>query len=126
MSTPPGKPPNPIDPHKAHASQNGLARLTHQSKHTSVLVRNIILSRMTAIRFGRRTRRSKRVHNAHGVAWQQPNHLSIGDRSSGLLSLPIAEFESDQPGILNSPAVSALAGTQGRMNPAGRVAHATS
>jgi hypothetical protein len=25
--------------------------------------------------------------------------------ASGLLSLPIAEFESDQPGILNSPAV---------------------
>ena len=40
-----------------------LARLTHQSEHTSVLARKIILSRITAIRFGRRTRRSKRAHN---------------------------------------------------------------
>ena len=44
-------------------SQNRLAPLTHQSKHTSVLAQNIILSKMTAIRFGH-THRSKRAHKA--------------------------------------------------------------
>jgi hypothetical protein len=77
MSTPPGKPPNPIDPHKAHASQNGLARLTHQSKHTSVLARNIILSRMTAIRFGRRTRLSPLRHQC-GLLAEGTNHARRG------------------------------------------------
>src|SRR5262249_26793226 len=46
------------------SSQNRLAPLTHQSKHTSVLAQNIILSKMTAIRFGHRTHRSKRAHKA--------------------------------------------------------------
>jgi hypothetical protein len=45
-------------------SQNRLAPLTHQSKHTSVLAQNIIQSKMTAIRFGHRTHRSKRAHKA--------------------------------------------------------------
>jgi len=45
-------------------SQNRLAPLTHQSKHTSVLAQNVILSKMTAIRFGHRTHRSKRAHKA--------------------------------------------------------------
>ena len=40
-----------------------LARRTLQSEHTCVLPRNGILSRMTAIRFGRRTRRGKRARN---------------------------------------------------------------
>ena len=79
MSTPSGKPGNPIDlsahvPHKAreraaaerHPSEDKndpLVRLTHQSEHTSLLARSGILSRMTAIRFGRLTRRRKRVDN---------------------------------------------------------------
>jgi len=46
------------------SSQNRLAPLTHQSKHTSVLAQNIILSKMTAIRFGHRTHRSKRAHKS--------------------------------------------------------------
>jgi hypothetical protein len=45
-------------------AQNRLAPLTQQSKHTSVLAQNIILSKMTAIRFGHRTHRSKRAHKA--------------------------------------------------------------
>jgi hypothetical protein len=45
-------------------SQNRLAPLTHQSKHTGALAQNIIQSKMTAIRFGHRTHRSKRAHKA--------------------------------------------------------------
>jgi len=40
-----------------------LARLTHQSEHTNVLARNGILPMMTAIRFGRLTRRRRSAHN---------------------------------------------------------------
>ena len=79
MSIPPRKPLNPIDlsTHVSHKAHEGavterhpseddnarLARLTLQSEHTCVLPRNGILSRMTAIRFGRRTRRRKRARN---------------------------------------------------------------
>jgi hypothetical protein len=75
MSTPPGKPLNPID-HVSRKAREGavterppsegdndpFARRTHQGEHASILVRNGILSRMTVIRLDRLTRRRKRVH----------------------------------------------------------------
>jgi hypothetical protein len=40
-----------------------VARLTHQSEHTSVLARNGILPMTTTIRFGRLMRRRRSAHN---------------------------------------------------------------
>src|SRR5262245_53764872 len=71
-------------------SQNRLAPLTHQSKHTSVLAHNIISSKMTAIRFGHRTHRSKRAHKAlHRTLSPVTKQFirTLGDASSQLLNI---------------------------------------
>ena len=73
MSTPSGKPGNPIDlsayeprrarervaaaPHPSEEKLIRFVRLTHQSERTSLLARSGNLSKVAAIRFGTLTRR---------------------------------------------------------------------